>query len=153
MRSPNSILSKNRARARRLSPFGLRTVLVGSALATLCGCASGIGRPVQEVTATTGADQVQRVTVTTHSFYYDPNRIVVRVNVPVELTVRNGAFFVPHDFSLAGKEAGIDVDVRVGLFHASKKVRFTPTATGEFPFHCDVDAHMTKGMTGALVVR
>src|SRR5204862_1238746 len=65
----------------------------------VAGCTSGLNRPVREVTANLGADQVQRVTVTTHSFYFDPNRIVVKRGVPVELTIRNGAWFVPHDFS------------------------------------------------------
>lgn len=118
----------------------------------VAGCASGLNRPVQEVTAAMGSDQVQRVTITTHSFYYEPNRILLRRGIPVELTVKNGAFFVPHDFSCDAREAGIDVDVRVGMFYGSKKVRFTPSKAGEYPFHCDVDAHTMKGMTGAVVV-
>ena len=121
-------------------------------LVMLAGCASGLDRPVAEVTATVGSDAVQHVRITTHSFYFEPNRIVVKRGVPVELTVKNGAFFVPHDFSCDAKEAGIDVDVRVGMFHGSKQVRFTPTLAGEYHFHCDVDSHMRKGMTGALVV-
>ena len=36
---------------------------------------------------------------------------------------------------------------------ASVTVRFTPTRNGEYPFHCDVDGHAKKGMTGTLVVR
>ena len=49
--------------------------IAGSVL--LAGCASGLKKPVHEVTATTGTDQVQRVTVTAHSFWFDPNRIVI----------------------------------------------------------------------------
>jgi len=129
-----------------------RLCLAALCLGLLSGCASGLNRPVREVTATPGADQVQRVTVTAHSFWFDPDRIVVKRGVPVELTVRNGALFVPHDFSCAAREAGIDIDARVGLFHKSKRVRFTPTQAGEFHFHCDVDGHAHKGMTGMLVV-
>ena len=129
-----------------------RLMFAMAGIALLAGCASGLNRPVREVTASTGSDQVQRVTVTTHSFWFDPNRVVVKRGVPVELTIKNGALFVPHDFSCEAKEGGIDVDVRVGMFHGSKKVRFTPTRAGEYHFHCDVDGHAKKGMMGALVV-
>ncbi len=118
----------------------------------LTGCSSGFNHPVHEVTATTGTDHVQRIQVTTHSFWFEPNRLVVTRGVPVELTIRNGAFLVPHDFSCEAKEAGIDVDQRLGMFYGSKTVRFTPTRAGEYHFHCDVDSHAKKGMMGMLVV-
>ena len=130
-----------------------RLVIMGLAIAAvLAGCASGLNRPVREVTATMGTDQVQRLTVTTHSFYFEPNRMVVKRGIPVELTVKNGALFVPHDFSCEAKDAGIEVDQPVGMFHGSKTVRFTATRKGEYPFHCDVDGHAKKGMMGTLVV-
>jgi plastocyanin len=128
------------------------TVFAVCTLIVVTGCASGLGRPVREVTATVDADQVQRVTVRTHSFYFDPNRIVVRRGIPVELTVRNGALLVPHDFSCTAGEAGVDVDARVGMFHGSKSVRFTPAKAGTYEFLCDVDGHARKGMRGTLVV-
>ncbi len=129
-----------------------RLIFAMAGVALLAGCASGLNRPTREVTATTGSDQVQRVTVTTHSFWFDPNRIVVKRGVPVELLLKNGALFVPHDFSCDAKAAGIEVDARLGMFHGSKKVRFTPTRAGEYHFHCDVDGHAKKGMMGTLVV-
>lgn len=121
-------------------------------LVALAGCSSGLKHPIHEVTATMGSDQVQHVHVTTHTFWFEPNRIVVKRGIPVELAVQNGAWFVPHDFSCEGKDAGFDLDLRVGMFHGSKHTRFTPTRAGEYPFHCDVDHHMMKGMTGTLVV-
>ena len=127
-------------------------MVAATGMALLAGCASGLNRPVREVTATAGSDQVQRVTVTTHSFYFDPNRVIVKRGIPVELTIKNGALFVPHDFSCDATPAGIDIDARVGMFHGSKRVRFTPTRAGEYPFHCDVDHHRMKGMMGTLVV-
>ena len=129
-------------------------VMAGAVLlvAGASGCASGLNRPVKEVTAIAGTDHVQRLTITTHTFYFDPNRLVVKRGIPVELTIKNGAFFVPHDFSCEAKEAGIDIDASVGMFHGSKRVRFTPTRAGEYHFHCDVDHHATKGMMGMLVV-
>ena len=128
-------------------------MFAGIGMLLLASCSSGLNRPVKEVTATTGTDQVQRVTITTHSFYFDPNRIVVQKGVPVELKVKNGAMFVPHDFSCMAKDAGLEVDAPVGMFHGSKTVRFTPTTAGEFHFACHVDGHAKKGMTGTLVVK
>jgi uncharacterized cupredoxin-like copper-binding protein len=128
-------------------------VLVALCGGVIAGCSSGLNRPVREVTANLGTDRIQHVTVTAHSFYFDPNRLVVQRDVPVDLTIRNAAFFVPHDFSCDAKEAGIEIDARIGMFHKSKHVRFTPTRAGEYPFHCDVDGHAKKGMMGTLVVR
>ena len=129
-----------------------RFVLFAVLLAALTGCASGVNRPVREVTAVTTPDQVQHVTVTAHSYWFDPARIVVKRDVPVELTVHNAAWFVPHDFSCDAEEAGIHVDAPLGMFHGTKHVRFTPTRAGEYHFHCDVDHHAKKGMTGTIVV-
>jgi len=118
----------------------------------LAGCSSGMQHPVHEVTAQADGG-VQRITVTTHSFWFDPNRIVVTKGVPVELTVKNGALMVPHDFSCDAQQAGISIDESVGMFHGHKMVRFTPTQAGEYEFFCDVDSHAKKhGMKGTLVV-
>ena len=129
-----------------------RLIVVGTVALFVTGCSAGFNRPVREVTAVMGEDHIQHVRVTTHSFWFEPNRIVVKRGIPVELTIRNGAFLVPHDFSCEAKAAGIEVDQKVGMFHGSKIVRFTPTRAGEYPFHCDVDAHAKKGMMGALIV-
>lgn len=129
-----------------------RLGLAALILALVAGCESGLERPVREVTAQVGSDQIQRVKVIAHSFYFDPNRIVVKRGVPVELTVKNGAMFVPHNLSCEAQEAGIEVFADVGMFYGSKTVRFTPTQTGEFHFFCHVDGHAKKGMTGTLVV-
>ena len=129
-----------------------RTLILLLGVAALGGCTSGLKRPVREVTATMGSDSVQHVTVTAHTFYFDPARIVVKRGVPVELTVHNGSWIVPHDFSCDAAEAGIQVDAPLGMFHGTKRVKFTPTLAGEYPFHCDVDHHAKKGMMGKIVV-
>ena len=120
--------------------------------AMLTGCSSGFNHPVRELTATTGPDKIQHVRVTTHTFWFEPNRIVVKRGIPVDLTVQNGAMFVPHDFACHASEAGVELDMRVGMFHGSRRVQFTPTRVGEYPFHCGVDSHAKKGMMGMLVV-
>jgi plastocyanin len=131
----------------------MKRILIGLAgTAFIAGCSSGFDRPVQSVTAQTGSDGIQHVRIETHSFWFEPNRIVVTRGVPVELTIKNGAFFVPHDLTCEAKDAGIDVDSDVGMFGGSRKVRFTATKAGEYPFHCDKDGHAKKGMTGTLVV-
>ena len=131
----------------------MKRLVILTVLATvLAGCSSGLKHPVHEVTATAGPDQVQHVRVTAHSFWFEPNRIVVKRGIPVELTVKNGAFLVPHAFDCVAKEAGIDLDLRLGMFRGTKRVRFTPTRVGEYPFHCGVDGHAHKGMMGMLVV-
>lgn len=126
--------------------------LVSLALLALAGCASGLHRPVHEVTARVDADGVQRVALRTHSFYFEPNRIVVRVNVPVELALHNGALLVPHNFSLRSTEGGLAVEKDLRWFGGSGVVRFTPGKPGEYRFFCDKDAHAKKGMAGTLVV-
>ena len=129
-----------------------RPCLAALTLVLVAGCESGLDRPVREVTAQVGSDQIQRVTVIAHSFYFDPNRIVLKRGVAVELTVKNGAMLVPHNLSCEAQDAGIEIFADVGMFHGSKTVRFTPTQAGEFHFFCHVDGHAKKGMTGTLVV-
>jgi len=122
------------------------------ALVALAGCSSGLDRPVHEITAVPGSDGVQHVEVTAHSFYFDPNRVVLKANVPVELKVKNHSPFIPHNFSCIGPQAGIQVDEGLGLLWDGETARFTPTTPGEYPFFCKVDGHSNKGMTGTLVV-
>ena len=129
----------------------MRALWLSLALA-LAGCASGIGRPVHEIRATSDVDGVQRLTVTAHAFYFDPNRVIVQANLPVELKVKNHSMFVPHNFSCNEPGAGIEVDEGLGMFWDGETARFTPTAPGEYRFFCKVGGHSKKGMTGTIVV-
>jgi len=118
----------------------------------LAGCASGVGRPVNEIRAETGSDGVQHVSVTAHAFYFNPNRVVVQANMPVELRIKNNSAFVPHNFSCAAPQSGFTIDEGLGMFWDGEIAKFTPTTPGEYPFFCKVDGHSKKGMTGTLVV-
>src|SRR5438445_6160672 len=104
---------------RRMLPL-LAAVLLNA------GCASGLHRPVREVTATTDANGVQHVRLVAHSYHFDPNRIVVKANQPVELRIRNAAFLTPHNWSCIAPEAGVNVKKGLSWLGGSRTVRFIP---------------------------
>jgi uncharacterized cupredoxin-like copper-binding protein len=119
------------------------------ALLFMAGCASGLKRPIASVEAVTDAGGVQRVDVDLHSFYFQPNRIVVHSGRPVELVLRNRSILVPHNFTVADSSLAVSVSAWAPGAH---RVRFTPSTVGEYEFFCHVDGHAKKGMTGTLVV-
>ncbi len=101
------------------------------------------------------SDGVQRAEVLAGEYFFNPDYIIVKVNVPVELKVRKEPSIVPHDFVLKAPEAGIDVLESLGK--DSKSVKFTPTKPGKYPFYCDKKlifskSHREKGMEGVLEV-
>jgi plastocyanin domain-containing protein len=105
--------------------------------------------------ATTDPDGVQRVEVRGGSYYYNPNRIIVKVNVPVELKLKKDGKMVPHNIVMKAPEAGIEFDT--AMSGDPKTVTFTPKKTGIFPFHCSkklpfIASHKDKGMEGVLEV-
>ena len=113
--------------------------------ALLAGCAGTRGREVT-FRAVTDTEGVQRVEVEAHSYYFQPNHIVVKAGVPVELIFHNKGFPVPHNLTIEA------LHVSVGSLIGSDHARFVPAAPGTYPFHCHVDHHAAKGMTGTLVV-
>ncbi|BEH10848.1 MULTISPECIES: quinol oxidase [Geobacter] len=115
---------------------------------------NGTGEKV-EFRATIGDDGVQRVRITGGEYYYKPNHIIVRVNVPVEITATNDSRFVPHDLIVKAPEAGMDF--RIDLKKDAQAVRFTPTKVGVYPMYCDKKllffaSHREKGMEGVIEV-
>lgn len=135
------------ASAARLLPGGLAML----ALAILAGCSSGLNKPVHEVTAV-ATDSVQQVTIKAHTYWFDPNRVVLKAGKEVVLKVKNGSMFVPHNLTCFEKDAGIEVSADVGMFWGGKTVRFTPTQPGEYEFFCHEDSHAKHGMKGTFVV-
>ena len=100
-------------------------------------------------------DGVQRVEMVGGSYFYRPNHLIVKVNVPVALTIRKESGIVPHNFVLKAPEAGIMLDI--SLEDEPQTVRFTPTKTGSYPFYCDkkllfFPSHREEGMEGTLEV-
>jgi plastocyanin len=110
----------------------------------------------KRLVATLGADGIQRAEVTGGEYYFDPNHIIVKVNKPVELTVKKASGYVPHDLVVKAPEAGIDFKVNLN----GKKpelVKFTPTKAGKYPMYCDkkllwFKSHQERGMEGVLEV-
>ena len=119
----------------------------------LSSCSSGLGRPVREVTARTGADGVQHVEIIAHSYWYEPNRVVVRSGVPVEIRVHNASWISPHGFTCIAPDAGLEAHRIVGFVGRTKTFKFTPKEPGEYSFFCQVWSHSKKGMKGTLVVQ
>ena len=110
----------------------------------------------KEFTATIDKDGVQVVTMTGGSYFFDPNVVIVKVNVPVELRIKKESGIVPHNIVLHAPEAGMDF--KVELTTEPVVVKFTPTKTGKYPFYCDkkvpfFGSHREKGMEGVLEVR
>jgi plastocyanin domain-containing protein len=109
----------------------------------------------KRVVATVGQDGVQRVSILGGGYFYNPNYIVVKVNVPVELSVTKESGITPHDFVIEAPEAGVDVSIK-SLDTKPQVVKFTPTKIGKYPFICSKKFlwinPKKKGMEGMLEV-
>ena len=127
----------------------VRRIVTCLSLAVLAGCSSGIGRPVVSVDATLDAAGVQVVEVDMHSFYFEPNRIVVHAGHPVELVLHNCSHIVPHNLTISEPDLNVS-ESKWGW--GSDHLRFTPTKPGQYRFFCHKDGHEKKGMVGTLVV-
>lgn len=105
--------------------------------------------------ATIDKDGYQRVEMTAGEYYFDPSVVVVKVNVPVELTIKKTGGITPHNLTMKAPEAGLDLTV--DLSNEPKKVSFMATKTGSYPFECSkkllfFKSHKDRGMHGVLEV-
>lgn len=135
----------------------------GTVLFVWAFLASWIGAPMpargqgeaEAYAAKLDADGVQRVRLIGGEYFFKPARIVVKVNVPVELLASKEAGIVPHNLVIRAPEAGIAVEEELGT--EPKKIRFTATAPGKYPFYCSnrllfFASHRERGMEGVLEV-
>jgi plastocyanin domain-containing protein len=109
----------------------------------------------KRLVATVDADGVQRVAMTGGEYYFDPNVIVVKVNVPVEIDIKKTGSFTPHNIVLHAPDAGIDFSV--SLATEPEIIKFTPTEIGTYPFECTkrflfFKSHEERGMHGMIEV-
>ena len=135
----------------------MKVLRVTAAVFVLLLGSAGLGQETakNKFVAVIGPDGVQKVEITGGSYYFNPNDIVVKVNVPVELIVKKEGS-TPHSIFLKAPEAGIDFNVTLG--NEPKTIKFTPTKVGTYPFWCTKRAplssksHKDRGMTGVLEV-
>jgi heme/copper-type cytochrome/quinol oxidase subunit 2 len=102
------------------------------------------------------ADGVQRAEIIADSYSYTPDHLIVKANIPVELSLQSKTWLVPHSFVLKDAEAGLDIEQDIP---AGKRVliKFTPTRPGTFTFFCNkkllfFKSHEDRGMKGTLEV-
>ncbi len=100
-------------------------------------------------------DGVQRIEVTGGGYFFNPDHIIVKKGIPVELIVSKESGIVPHNIVIKYPEAGIDISESMST--KQKAIRFTPTKAGEYHFYCDkrllfFKSHRDKGMEGVIEV-
>ena len=96
-----------------------------------------------------GRRQLARLKV--ESYYYEPDRLVVKVDVPVRLIIDSDTLLSAHGITIFAPEAGLQVSTVVPA-RQQITVDFLPTQSGEYPFHCNVEDHEGRGMVGVLQV-
>ncbi len=126
--------------------------VIAAVLGALCLAAAA---PEPATVVPVGKDGVQRVEIVGGSYFFKPNHIVVKVNVPVELKVSKESGLVPHDIVAKSPEAGIEF--KESMSSTPKIIKFTPTKVGKYPIYCTKKApfsktHREKGMEGVIEV-
>ena len=100
-------------------------------------------------------DGKQHIQVRGGSYFFKPDHIIVKVNIPVVLSISREWGIIPHTFVLKIPESGIMIDESMST--DPKTITFTPTVTGNFEFYCKnkflfFKSHEKKGMKGTLEV-
>lgn len=132
------------------------TALVNLALPTpVLAQSSSPDQAVQAVVARLDPDGIQRANIMGGEYFFDPAHLTVKVNIPVELTIAKEAGIVPHSIVIDAPQSGITVDEEMGA--NPRKIAFTPTAVGVYPYFCSkkllfFKSHRGKGMEGVLEV-
>lgn len=105
--------------------------------------------------AVTNDDGVQVVEIIGDSYYFSPNHIIIKVDLPVELKVRKKSrSIVPHNVVIKAP-AGIKFSTKISI--KPTIIKFTPTQIGKYVFYCDkkllfFKSHKERGMEGTFEV-
>ena len=99
---------------------------------------------------------IQHVEMVGGEYFFDPNYIVVKVNKPVEITIKKTAGYIRHNLVAKSPEAGIVFNVDLKEDEA-QTVKFTPKRIGKYPIYSDksmfgLKSDREKGMEGLIVV-
>lgn len=105
--------------------------------------------------ASIGPDGRQHVRIVGGSYFFKPSHIIVKANVPVELSASMEPGIVPHTLVIDAAEAGVAIDTSLGT--EARTFVFTPSRPGKYPFYCRnrllfFESHREKGMEGILEV-
>lgn len=100
-------------------------------------------------------DGVQHISIIGGSYFFRPDRIVVKKYMPVELSVSQEPGIAPHSIVAKAPDAGIVFDE--SLSSNPKIITFTAQVTGEYSFYCKnklpfFPSHREKGMQGVIEV-
>lgn len=107
--------------------------------------------------AATGKDGVQRVNIRCGPDFFDPRHIVVKLNIPVALSISTTQNLPAHSFVIGRPgNTAIRAD-NAPLTPTPKSVTFTPDTVGDFPLACQDDSGLTdttlqKAKQGILTV-
>ena len=118
--------------------------------------AAGLAQDRKDVfVAKVDPDGVQRVRLEGGGYFFRPNHIVIKVNVPVEILGSREAGVVPHNLVIQAPEAGISVEEE--LEAEPRKITFTAKTVGKYPYFCAKKmlffaSHRERGMEGVLEV-
>ncbi len=129
---------------------------IAGALLLMAGTALAEDKHVEKrFIAAIDKDGYQRVEMTAGEYYFDPSVVVVKVNVPVELTIKKEGGITPHNITMKAPEA--DLDFSIDISSDPKKISFMATKTGSYPFECSkkllfFKSHKERGMHGVLEV-
>ncbi len=135
----------------RLLPFLIFSFVVSSVAVAFADAQD----KTEAYNATVDKDGVQHVRIIGGSYFFKPDRIVVKKGIPVELSVSKEPGMAPHSMVANAPEAGIVFDE--SLNGNLKIITFTPKATGEYVFYCKnklpfFPSHREKGMQGIIEV-
>jgi len=130
---------------------------IGLVLSLLVSCSAHAqeARSEKVFRATANAAGVQVVEMVAGGYYFDPNLVIVKVNVPVEIRVRKKPGMIPHDFTVEAADAGVRISEELGS--DVKSIKFTFTKIGEYAFYCNqkpilLKSHREHGMEGKFQV-
>lgn len=139
---------------------GFVALLAATGLVLAAGCQTTEEKPRAPAPAQAQAvkvdqDGVQRVQILAGSYFFKPSHIVVKVNVPVEITASRESGMTPHDLVIRAEEAGIVVEQ--DLATEPRKIAFTPKRVGKYAIYCSkkpplMASHRERGMEGVLEV-